>query len=200
MISTGAVASGVPGSNGMSSARLAPSLADKPAQTARIGLSAGQLSVFANNSSLSQILQDISTISGMTVDGLDKDQRVFGIYGPGNPRDIVSALLDDAGYNFLMVGATSAGTPQSVVLTTRNNAPLTPTTPSVSSAPEEDDEPTVNNYPPEQVSPPPRPPMAPGQDSNGQPNQPRSPQEIIQELQRMRQQQQQQQQNQQGPQ
>ncbi|MGD0366131.1 MAG: hypothetical protein ABSA94_01635 [Acidobacteriaceae bacterium] len=176
----------------MSSARpLPPSLLDKPAQAARISLSGGQLSVEANNSSLSRILQDLSSTSGMTVDGLDKDQRVFGVYGPGNPRDILSSLLDGAGYNFLMVGSTDAGTPREVVLTTRNNAPLTPS-PSTPSQPEEEDEPVVNNYPPEQVTPPPRPPGGPGQDSNGQPNQPRTPQEIIQELQRMRQQQQQQ--------
>lgn len=194
---------GAAASDAMSSARpLPPSLLDKPAQAARISLSGGQLSVEANNSSLSQILQNLSSTSGMTVDGMDKDQRVFGVYGPGNPRDILSELLDGAGYNFLMVGTTDTGTPRAVVLTARSNAPLTPATSSApSSQPEEEDEPVVNNYPPEQATPPPRPPMTPGQDSNGQPNQPRSPQEIIQELQRMRQQQQQQQQNQQpGPQ
>ncbi len=191
MVSTGAVAS-----DAINNQRaLPPSLGDKPAQTARIGLTAGQLSVFANNSSLSQILQDLSTISGMTVDGMDKDQRVFGVYGPGNPQEILSELLDGAGYNFVMVGTTQAGTPREVVLTARSNAPLTPANSSPSSQPEEEDEPIVNNYPPEQTPLPVRPPMNPGQDS---PTQPRTPAEIIQELQRMRQQQQQQ--NQQGPQ
>lgn len=188
----GMPSAGAAAPNAMSSARpLPPSLLDKPAQAARISLSGGQLSVDANNSSLTQILHDLSSTSGMTVDGLDKDQRVFGVYGPGNPRDILSSLLDGAGYNFLLVGLTDAGTPREVVLSARSNAPLTPS-PSTPSAPEEEDEPVVNNYPPEQVTPPPRPPATPGQDSNGQPNQPRTPQEIIQELQRMRQQQQQQ--------
>ena len=188
----GMPSSGATASNPVSNPRpLPPSLLDKPPGTARIGLSAGQLSVYANNSSLSQILQDLSTISGMTVDGFDRDQRVFGIYGPGDPREILSELLDGAGYNFLMVGTTEAGTPREVVLTARSSAPLAPSASTPSPQPDDEDEPVVNNYPPEQVSPPPRPPMTPGQDSNGQPNQPRTPQEIIQELQRMRQQQQQ---------
>jgi hypothetical protein len=194
----GLPSAGAAAQDAMSAPRpLPPSLKDKPAQAARISLSGGQLSVDANNSSLSQILHDLSSSSGMTIDGLDKDQRVFGVYGPGDPRDILSSLLDGAGYNFLMVGTTNAGTPRAVVLTVRSNAPLAPTTSSAPSPPEEDDEPVVNNYPPEQVTPPPHPPGTPGQDPNGQP---RTPQEIIQELQRMRQQQQQQQNQQPAPQ
>jgi hypothetical protein len=177
---------------------LPPSLLDKPAQAARVTLARGQLSVDANNSSLSKILEDVSSISGMTVDGLDKDSRVFGVYGPGDPRDILSELLDGVGYNFLMVGSTDAGTPREVLLTTRSNAPLSSPSPGVSSQPEEEDEPVVNNYPPEQVAP--QPPLrTPGQppDNNGQP---KTPAEIIQDLQRMRQQQQQQQPQSQSPQ
>ncbi len=166
---------------------LPPSLSDKPAQAARITLSGGQLSVEANNSSLSEILEEVSSSGGMTIDGLDKDQRVFGVYGPGNPRDIIAELLDGAGYNFLMVGQTDAGTPREIVLTTRSNAPLSSPGAMASSQAEEEEEPAPNNYPTEQVTPPPAPP------AQQNPVQPRTPQQIIQELQQMRQQQQQQQ-------
>ncbi|HUX45488.1 MAG TPA: hypothetical protein VMV57_12110, partial [Terracidiphilus sp.] len=44
------------------------------------------LRVVASNSSLSQILEDISTTTGATVKGFSSDQRVFGEYGPGTPR------------------------------------------------------------------------------------------------------------------
>lgn len=138
----------------------------------------------ANNSSLSQILKDLSTSSGMTIDGFDKDQRVFGIYGPGDPREILSELLDGAGYNFLMVGETDAGVPREILLTARTNAPLSPPQPSMGSHTDEDDEP-MNATPPEDVTPPP-PTPTPAPD-----NHPRTPQEMLQELQRMRQQQQQ---------
>jgi len=144
-------------------------------------LNGGSLAVDANNSSLSEILKDLERSSGMTVDGFDKDSRVFGIYGPGPPRDVIASLLDGAGYNFLLVGATDAGTPREIVLTTRGNAPIS--APQPSSQPEEDDEPV--NPPPVDPAPPVQPPAA------DQPRQPRTPQEMLQELQRIRQQQQQ---------
>jgi hypothetical protein len=164
-------------------ANLPPSLLDKPAEVPRVTLNAGSLSVNANNSSLSEILKNLATSTGMTVDGFDKDTRVFGVYGPGRPTDVIASLLDGAGYNFLMVGSTVAGTPREIVLTTRGNAPISAPQPS-SSQPEEDDEP-VNVPPVEQAAPPPTPPT-------DQPHQPRTPQEMLQELQRIRQQQQQQ--------
>ena len=160
---------------------LPPSLLDKPAGAPRVTLNGGSLAVDANNSSLSEILKDLERSSGMTVDGFDKDSRVFGIYGPGPPRDVIASLLDGAGYNFLLVGATNAGTPREIVLTTRGNAPIS--APQPSSQPEEDDEPV--NPPPVDPAPPVQPPAA------DQPRQPRTPQEMLQELQRIRQQQQQ---------
>jgi hypothetical protein len=142
--------------------------------------------VDANNSSLSKILDDLAASSGMTVDGLSaKDQRVFGIYGPGNPRDVLSSLLDGAGYNFLMVGTTQTGTPREIVLTARSNAPLSTQNSGPSTPEPEDEEPPPNNYP-DEANPPGRPP---GMMPNGQP---RSPAETMQERNRQMQQQQQQ--------
>lgn len=166
---------------------LPPSLLDKPAAAAQVTLSDGSLSVDANNSSLDAILKDLETSSGMTVSGFGKDSRIFGVYGPGSPRDVLSSLLDGAGYNFLMVGATEAGTPREIVLTARSNAPISAPSPG-SSQQENDDEPP-NNYPAmEQVTPAPVPPqMAPSPDQR-----PRTPQEMLLELQRLRQQQMQQ--------
>ena len=177
-----------PGSDLPNQPQVPPSLLDKPAQPATIKLTAGTLEVTANNSSLTAILNSLSSSSGMSIDGLGKDQRVFGIYGPGSPRDILSELLDGAGYNFLMVGETDAGVPREIVLTARTNAPLS--APGPSSRSEEDEEP-VNSPQPEEMPPPPVAPV------NEQPQRPRSPQEMLQELQRLRQQQQQQQQQQQ---
>jgi hypothetical protein len=117
------------------------------------------------------------------VDGFEKDSRVFGVYGPGSPRDVISELLDGAGYNFLMVGSSDAGMPREIVLTTRGNAPLPNPQPSSVSQPDEDDEPV--NPPAEQAAPPVQPPAMPPD----QRQQPRTPQEMLQELQRLRQQQ-----------
>lgn len=166
---------------------LPPSLLDKPAQIARVDLNSGQLSVTANNSSLTQIFKNLASSSGMTVDGgFEKDLRVFGVYGPGNPSEVLSALLDGAGYNYVMVGATDSGTPREVILTPRSNAPVSQPQTGIPTPSEDDDEPVVVNNPPDE--PQPRPAGMPGAD----PRQPRSPAEMLQELQRIRQQQQQQ--------
>lgn len=171
---------------------LPPSLLDQPAAPAQVTLSNGSLSVDAHNSSLSEILKEVGTSSGMTVDGFGKDSRVFGVYGPGPPRDVLSSLLDGAGYNFLMVGATQAGAPREIVLTARSNAPISAPGPG-SSQPDEDEEPQ-NNFP--QPEPPPvQPPTMPPAEQR-----PRTPQEMLQELQRLRQQQMQQPQGQPNPQ
>jgi hypothetical protein len=182
----------------------APSLLDQPAQPATVTLSGRRLSVAADNSSLSEILHQLAVSSGMTIDGLDKDTRVFGTYGPGNPRDILNQLLDGAGYNVMMVGNTPAGTPRQLVLAARSNAPLSQ--PQASRVIEreddqDDNEPLNSNPAPDDMPPHPPADAAPppsGQSPNGNP---RTPQQILQDLQQMRQQQQQQyQQQQQQPQ
>lgn len=175
---------------------LPPSLMDKPAQPAKVTLDGGLLTIHANNSSLSAILQQLTSSAGMSVDGFQQDQRVFGIYGPGNPRDVLSGLLQGAGYNFLMVGTTKQGTPQEIVLTARSGGAVTgsPAQPEPDETADEDDN-GDNSVPP----PPPQPPMVqrpepiPGASTAPQQNpegRVKTPAEIIQELQRLRQQQQ----------
>ncbi|MGA2753102.1 MAG: hypothetical protein ABSE53_04990 [Terracidiphilus sp.] len=75
------------------------------------------LLIVASNSSLAQILKDVSTDTGAKVEGMGADQRIFGTYGPGPARDVLSQLLDGSGYNVLMVGDRGAGTPRRIVLT-----------------------------------------------------------------------------------
>lgn len=173
-----------------------PSLMDKPAEPAKIRLDGGLLTIRADNSSLSSILQHLTSSGGMKVDGFRQDQRVFGIYGPGDPRDVLSSLLQGAGYNFLMVGATEQGTPKEIVLTARTGGGATtgPAQPESSDDQSDDnDDNGDNSFTPPQ--PPPvveRPDPIPG--ASTAPANPESrvktPAEIIQELQRLRQQQQ----------
>lgn len=92
------------------------------AAPARVTLNQGQLTVSANNSDLRSILTEVASSGGMTIEGLDKSSRVFGQYGPGAPRDVLTALLDDTGYNFVMLGGANGGVPRELVLTTRGNS------------------------------------------------------------------------------
>ena len=193
-VQTGAAASSAttPTTAPSTAPNLPPSLLDKPAGPAHVTLSKGTLAVDAHNSSLSEILRDLESSSGMMVDGFDKDSRIFGVYGPGPPRDVLSSLLDGAGYNFLMVGSTDAGTPREIVLTERSNAPVSAPQQGSGFQQENQDD-GANNYPPlEEVQPPPPNTDQPRQE----PPRPRSPQEMLLELQRLRQQQQQQEQQQ----
>jgi len=174
-------------------------LLDTPAQPADVKLADGMLSIKANNSSLTAILHQLGKDTGMTIDGLSRDQRIFGVYGPGSPREILSELLDGAGYNVLMLGSTDSGAPRELQLSIRSSSPLPAAQPTNIAQQQEDEEdeapPAPLSYPPAGLAPP-RPAAA-------TPNQPpppnggvKSPQELLQELQRMRQQQQQQQQQQ----
>ncbi|HYK37392.1 hypothetical protein [Alloacidobacterium sp.] len=182
------------------------SLLDKPAQPAQVQLNAGKLSVKADNSTLSAILHDISAKTGMKIDGLSRDQRIFGNYGPAAPREVLSALLDGVDYNVMMVGELANGAPRELTLTPRTGGAVTGGSPAMqmaqqnSSSDDEDDsvvEQQDNPVPPrpETMAPETETPHSPAQSG-----QVKTPQQMLQELQQMRQQQLQQQQQQVNPQ
>jgi len=184
--------------------QVASSLLDQPAKPAQVQLNAGKLSVNADNSTLSGILHDISAKTGMTVDGLSRDQRIFGSYGPAAPREVLSALLDGLGYNVMMVGALENGAPRALTLAPRtgggaatgNRATTMPR--QNNNNDDEDDSPPEQQDTPQPPRPEPNPPEAnqppEQQQPPANPGQIKTPQQMLQELQQMRQQQLQQQQ------
>jgi hypothetical protein len=95
-----------------------------PATPARITLANGQLTVDARNSGLNQILQDIASLTGMSITGLAGGKPIFGVYGPGDPRSVVTSLLQSSGNNFLLVGP--PGLPRQLVLTPQTPPPPAP--------------------------------------------------------------------------
>ena len=148
------------------------------------------LSIDARNSSLQQILAQVTAQTGAKIEGLDKDVRVYGVYGPGQPRDVLSELLEGTNYNVLMVGDGERGVPQQIVLSVK---PAGGPQPNAPVPPGEMYQPPIAPY-----QPPPRP-MPPQQQQPLQP--PRTPQQLLQEMQQrqllMREQQMQQQRQQQ---
>jgi hypothetical protein len=144
------------------------------------------LSIEAANSSLQQILKDVSTATGAKVDGMTADQRVFGAYGPGQARDVLSQLLQGSGYNVIMIGDQGQGAPKQILLSVRQAGGTQPTARNNAANNEEDDA----EEPP---APPEQGPMRPGFPP-GTP--PRTPQQIQieQEMEQRREQLQQQQQ------
>jgi hypothetical protein len=172
----------------------APSLLDQPPQPAKVDIADGKLTVQADNSSLTAILNQVSTSAGMTVDGLNKDERIFGTYGPGEPREIISQLLDGSGYNVVMFGRTTAGTPSQVSLSPRGAALPQGAASRPVKQEDEEEEPQPTQYQ-DNPPPPPNPNPAPGPGAPSPNGGPRTPQQMLQELQQIRQQQQQQPQN-----
>ena len=66
-----------------------------------------------------QILKEVSTETGAKVEGMGPDQRVYGDYGPGQARDVLSQLLQGSGYNILLAGDVGQGAPREIVLSPR---------------------------------------------------------------------------------
>ena len=97
------------------------------------------LRIVASNSSLQQIMDDVATATGATVEGLGSDQRVFGNYGPGPAREVLSQLLHGTGYNVVMVGDQGQGTPREIVLSGRHGGTATAAATSAAAGDEDSD-------------------------------------------------------------
>lgn len=141
-----------------------------------------QLSVSAKNSSLKQAIEAVSATTHIPVSGLQSDQRLFGEYGPGTARQVLTELLEGSGYDLLMVGGKDPGIPQSVELSRRSGGSAPPEraayTPTANSAVD----PALAQ---QQIAPV---QQAPPQPFNRPPGQ--TPQEMIQQRMQMIQQQQ----------
>jgi hypothetical protein len=167
----------------------------KPAEASVVWDSHGLL-IQASNSSLDQILKDVSLKTGAKVEGMGADERIFGTYGPGPARDVLSELLDGSGYNILLIGDLGQGTPRKIVLSGRpvtakpsGNANPGATNNNDAENDQEGEQPEMN---PAGQAPIPQPAGA----GNGVPPVPvRTPQQMLEQRQRQMQQMQQPQQN-----
>jgi hypothetical protein len=136
------------------------------------------LLIVASNSSLSQILKDISTDTGAKVEGMGADQRIFGTYGPGPARDVISQLLDGSGYNVLMVGDRGQGTPRRIVLTIPPGSAMQSTANKTPAPPRTEDT-DADQQTPEPEAEQEQPPTAPN--GTAPPVPVRTPQQMMQE-------------------
>jgi hypothetical protein len=151
---------------------------DHPTQASVVWNSQG-LRISAANSSLQQILDDVSTATGTKVEGLAADVRVFGAYGPGQARDVLSQLLLGSGYNVLMIGDQGQGTPRQILLSARHTGDSPPAAANRQNPTNEDDSDADDQPEPEPPSPPMRTGFTPG-------DSPRSSQSMMQEMQQRR--------------
>lgn len=192
-----------------------PTLEQVPPTPPTVTYRNGQLSIQAQNSTLSQVLRAVQAQTGASVDlpGGASGERVVAQLGPGQPRDVLATLLNGSHFNYVILGTPgNSGGVQKVILTTRQSGtgspPVNPVQNAGQPTPSQDDDTpsdddTAANYPDNdatqngQAAPPGRPGF-PGQeqqpDNNDQgqgQNGPKTPEQLLQELQRMQQQQQQ---------
>jgi hypothetical protein len=135
------------------------------------------LRIEADNSSLAQLLDEVAAVTGAQVEGMGGDQRIFGAYGPGLTRDVLSQLLQGSGYNVLMVGDQGQGTPRQIVLSSKDGAAI-PGSAAKSAASDDDD---ADADEPQQATPPPPARPNPSIPSH-------NPQQMMQDMQQRQQQ------------
>jgi hypothetical protein len=170
---------------------------DPPAPASVVWDSHG-LSVVASNSSLAQILKEVSVDTGVKIEGFTSDERIFGSYGPAPASNVLSQLLDGSTYDVLIVGDQGQGTPRRVVLTPHSNSAPSNNSAAPAKPTEEDNavEEQSQQQPDEQPAPPPQ-----AQPNAYAPDVPmRTQQQLIQEMQQRERQLEQQRQQQQNPQ
>ena len=161
---------------------VAPSLLQQPAQEAKIVFDNNRLSIHDENSSLAGILHQVASSSGMKVEGLGGDERVFGTFGPGAPRDVIADLLNGTAYNVALIGDLDNGAPRELILTPATHGAAAPAAAPQANSDDANDQ-ESQEVPP---TPPPDVPQPPTTQTPGTPGV-RTPQQLFEQLQRMRQ-------------
>jgi hypothetical protein len=150
--------------------------ANQPPTQAKVSWDSRGLEIEASNSSLDQILHQVAADTGAKLEGLTQDKRIFGAYGPGPARDVLSQLLDGSGYNVLMIGGRDADAPLEVVFSV--SSPAGPQTAANNGNHSNPDDDAAEPLQPETSPPPPmKTPFG-----NGDSGSPETPQQVMQDI------------------
>jgi hypothetical protein len=80
--------------------------AQMPAAPPTVSFSRGQLTISAPNSTLGDILREVRTQTGASIDVPgNATERVMGVFGPGPARDVLSTLLNGSHFNYVLLGS-----------------------------------------------------------------------------------------------
>ena len=197
-----------------------PTLEQSPPTPPQVTYNNGQLTIIAQNATLSQVLRSVQSLTGASIEMPSgaSNERVVGQLGPGQPRDVLNALLNGTKFNYIILGVDGyPGAVQKVILTTARPA-STVNTAQIQPQPEEPQDEESYSEPEPQPGPPtppppqfrhrpnipgrpeafnqqqPPPPPQPIPDNSGDNTQfqgAKTPEQLLQELQQMQQQQQQ---------
>jgi hypothetical protein len=104
---------------------ISPTEAPRAGHAAQVYYSQGKLEIDADNSSLNQILLDVSRETGMKITGSLLDESVYGKYGPAPPAEVLASLLNGTNSNMLL-RQTASYAPAELILTPRLGGPTPP--------------------------------------------------------------------------
>jgi hypothetical protein len=140
-----------------------PTLEQSPPTPAQVTYSNGQLTILAQNATLSQVLRSVQSLTGASIDmpAGTSNERVVGQLGPGQPRDVLNSLLNGTKFNYIILGVNgNPGAVQKVILTTPK--PATPVNTAQNNNPPPPDEPQdEDNYGEPEPQPQPSQPVPP---------------------------------------
>src|SRR5271165_394438 len=139
-------------------------LEQSPPTSPQVTYNNGQLTIIARNATLSQVLRSVQSQTGASIEMPSgaSNERVAGQLGPGQPRDVLSSLLNGTKFNYIIVGVTgNPGAVQKVILTTPKLASTVNTAQNNAVPPPEEpqDEEDYSEPEPQPQAPPPSPPQ-----------------------------------------
>jgi hypothetical protein len=154
-----------------------PTLEQSPPVAPQVTYNNGQLTIIARNATLSQVLRSVQSLTGASIEmpAGAANERVVGQLGPGQPRDVLNALLNGTKFNYIILGVNgNPGAVQKVILTTARPAAVN-TAQNNQPQPEEPQDEESYSEP----EPQPGPPAPPPQPFRHRPNVPGRPPEVF---------------------
>lgn len=86
-----------------------------------VTMEGGLLTIDAPNSTLSDVLSGIHQATGAAIEGASPNERVAVRLGPGNPRQVVAALLYGTPYDYVILGSQDRQDVVTRILLTRSS-------------------------------------------------------------------------------
>jgi hypothetical protein len=187
-----------------------------------VTMQSGLLTIDAPNSTLSDVLSGVRKATGASIEGASPSERVVARIGPGNPEQVIAALLRGTPYDYVILGSLGRKDVVTRVLLTQSSqsSSPSPSAPSGGQPPEQEPSGAEMHSPrevpqqqdediqqaPEAVAPQPtadgeadqaqqqpqQPQQPPAQQQDQNQNQPKTPEQLFKELQQLEQQKQQQ--------
>src|SRR5271166_3393407 len=78
-----------------------PTLEQSPPTAPQVKYDNAKLTIVAQNATLSQVLRSVQSLTGASLEMPSgaSNERVAGQFGPGEPRDVLNALLNGSKFN-----------------------------------------------------------------------------------------------------